>query len=109
MRNVALVDRLAAGWEIENPRLGQGADQAWVTELNLWGAEHLDLRDQALSLYGTLPAGAAVDVVYALRATTGGVFTLPPVEVGAMYDPDLWGRGAGATITVKGGWEPYFL
>lgn len=109
MRNVALVDRLAAGWEIENPRLGQGADQAWVTELNLWDAEHLDLRDQALSLYGTLPAGAAVDVVYALRATTGGVFTLPPVEVGAMYDPDLWGRGAGAVVTVKGGWEPYFL
>ena len=104
VRNVALLDRLAAGWEVENPRLhGDGEFEA------SWTPDHIDVRDDHLSLYGTLPPGRSVEVSWTLRATTAGTFTLPPIEVTAMYDDTVWARAPGGTVTIRGGWEASFL
>lgn len=102
--NVALVDRLPAGWEIENPRLGAGGDADWIDADLSWTADHMNLRDDRVEVFGTLQGGESREVVYQVRAVSAGTFTLPPVEAEAMYDPALKARQPGGTITVRSPW-----
>jgi uncharacterized protein YfaS (alpha-2-macroglobulin family) len=109
VQNLALVDRLPAGWEIENPRLGRGVPVEWVDRETLWQADAMNVRDDRLELFGALEKGEARKVVYAVRAVTAGTFTLPPVEVEAMYDPRVWAREAGGQVEVSGPWKDFLL
>ena len=109
VQNIALVDRFPAGWEIENPRLGRGGVADFIDRDSLWQAEHLNLRDDRLELFGTLKAGESRSVVYALRAVTAGQYMAPPVEAEAMYDPSIWTRQLGEPVTVLGNWDDFFL
>jgi uncharacterized protein YfaS (alpha-2-macroglobulin family) len=105
MSNIALVDRIPAGWEIENPRLGRSdATPEWVDEERLWAADHLDLRDDRLEVFGELQKAEIRQVVYAVRAVTAGRFQLPTADAEAMYDPRSWARVHGGTVEVKGPW-----
>ncbi|HXT51594.1 MAG TPA: hypothetical protein VN811_11160, partial [Thermoanaerobaculia bacterium] len=105
MSNIALVDRIPAGWEIENPRLGRSdARPEWVDADRLWEADHLDLRDDRLEVFGELKQAEIRQVVYAVRAVTAGSFQLPTAEAEAMYDPRSWARVHGGTVEVKGPW-----
>jgi uncharacterized protein YfaS (alpha-2-macroglobulin family) len=105
MSNIALVDRIPAGWEIENPRLGRSdATPEWVDEERLWAADHLDLRDDRLEVFGELQKAEIRQVVYAVRAVTAGKFQLPTADAEAMYDPRSWARVHGGTVEVKGPW-----
>lgn len=107
MENLALVDRIPAGWEIENPRLGRGALPEWAQAVDLWRPEYMDLRDDRFQVFGPLEGGQEVTVVYAVRAVTAGTFAVPPVYAEAMYDPRVWARAAGATAVIDGGWGDY--
>ncbi len=109
IQNVALVDRIPAGFEIENPRLGRGAAASWIDADHLWAPNYLDVRDDRIAVFGSLAPGEARKVVYAVRAVTAGRFTLPPVEAEAMYDPRIWAREAGGTVTVAGPWKDLLL
>jgi hypothetical protein len=109
IQNLALVDRFPAGWEIENPRLGRGGLLNFVDSDDLWRAEHLNLRDDRLEMFGALEGGESRQVVYALRAVTSGQFTAPPVEIEAMYDPSIWARQLGQPVTILGKWDDFFL
>ncbi|MCI0668976.1 MAG: hypothetical protein L0Y64_00795, partial [Myxococcaceae bacterium] len=109
VQNLALVDRLPAGWEIENPRLGRGVPVDWVDRDALWAADSLNVRDDRLEMFGALERGQTRKVVYAVRAVTAGTFTLPPVEVEAMYDPRIWAREAGGQVEVSGPWKDFLL
>jgi hypothetical protein len=106
--NIALVDQLPAGWEIENPRLNRGPKIDWAWK-NLWAADYMNLRDDRIELFGNLAAGQTKRVVYAVRAVTAGKFTLPPVQAEAMYDPGIWAREEGGTVEVAGPWKDYLL
>ncbi|MEM7354619.1 MAG: MG2 domain-containing protein, partial [Acidobacteriota bacterium] len=66
--NIALVDRIPAGWEIENPRLGRDATAGWLDADKLWQPDHMDLRDDRIELFGHLARGESRKVVYAARA-----------------------------------------
>lgn len=103
--NIALVDRIPAGWEIENPRLGRDGDVEWVDRDSLWQADHMNLRDDRLEVFGHLEKGQSRKVVYAVRAVTAGRFTVPPVEAEAMYDPRVWAREGMASVVVRGPWQ----
>jgi uncharacterized protein YfaS (alpha-2-macroglobulin family) len=107
--NVALVDRLPAGWEVENPRLGRGSLPQWARRSvgEPWRVEHLNIRDDRLELFGALRPGQTVWVIHVARATAAGRFTAPPVFAEAMYDPGLWARAAGRVISVAGPWARY--
>jgi uncharacterized protein YfaS (alpha-2-macroglobulin family) len=109
VQNLALVDRIPAGFEIENPRLGRGQVAGWLDAERQWAPEFMDVRDHQLAVFGKLEAGESRTVTYAVRATTAGQFTLPPVEAEAMYDPRLWAREAGGTIRVAGPWKDSLL
>lgn len=103
--NIALVDRIPAGWEIENPRLGRGQAVDWIDSDKLWAADHLDLRDDRLEVFGHLERNESRKVVYGVRAVTAGSFAVPPVEAEAMYDPEIWAREAGEKVHIAGPWD----
>jgi hypothetical protein len=106
MGNIALVDRIPAGWEIENPRLGRSdATPEWVDTDRLWEADHLDLRDDRVEVFGHLAKGEIRQVIYAVRAVTAGKFALPTADAEAMYDPRSWARVRGGTVEIEGPWK----
>jgi uncharacterized protein YfaS (alpha-2-macroglobulin family) len=109
VQNVALVDRIPAGFEIENPRLGRGTRPEWVGEDDEWIPDYMDVRDHELAVFGKIPARSTRKVVYAVRAVTAGTFTLPPAEASAMYDPSVWSRVEGGTVRVGGPWKDNLL
>jgi uncharacterized protein YfaS (alpha-2-macroglobulin family) len=109
VRNIALVDRLPAGFEIENARLGRGAQVEWVEEDDVWAMDYLNLRDDRLEAFGELGGKARKKIVYAVRAVTAGKFVAPSVEAEAMYDPSVWARDKARTVVVSGPWKEVLL
>ena len=109
IQNIALVDRLPAGFEIENPRLGRTTKPDWVKDEDLWAADFMNMRDDRLEAFGRLEAHTSKKVVYTVRVVTSGKFAIPPVELGAMYDPTLWAREKGGTAVIGGPWTGKLL
>ena len=102
--NLAVVDRLPAGFEIENPRLGRDA----VTDVpgDPFDVAAMNLRDDRVELFGDLPGGGVRAFSYAVRAVTAGTFTAPPAQAEAMYDPDVLSTDVAGTVRVRGPWDP---
>ncbi len=109
IQNIALVDRLPAGFEIENPRLGRTTKPDWVKDEDQWAVDFMNMRDDHLEAFGQLGPHESKQIVYTVRAVTSGKFTIPPVEAGAMYDPTLWARAKGGTAVVGGPWTGKLL
>lgn len=107
--NIALVDRLPAGWEIENPRLSRGTAAEWLDPAQNWNADYMDIRDDKLAVFGSLEAGESRKVVYAVRAVTSGSFTIPPADAFAMYDPNVWARVEADVARIEGPWAEFLL
>ncbi|MBA2661600.1 MAG: hypothetical protein H0U74_04855 [Bradymonadaceae bacterium] len=105
LTNVALVDRLPAGWEIENPRLGRDTLPNWARNKKLWASDHLNMRDDRLETFGGLKQRETVELIYAARATLAGTFHVPSVEAEGMYDPDVWARAPMGSIEIEGPWS----
>lgn len=105
--NLALVDRVPAGWEIENPRLGRDLRPEWLDEDSLWAADHMDVRDDRLEVFGHLEKNETRLLVYAVRAVSAGEFAVPAATLEAMYDPRLWAQSEAGRTEVMGAWpEP---
>lgn len=86
LRNVAVVDLLPAGFEIENPRLQSRKGIEWIGE-TAYEPDYMDIRDDRLMIYGDLRAGQTHKFYYGIRVVTAGTFALPPVRAEAMYAP----------------------
>jgi len=86
LENVAIVDMLPAGFEIENPRLQSRRGVDWIGDRS-WQPKYIDMRDDRLILYGDVPYGREVTFYYGLRAISEGTFILPPIQAEAMYAP----------------------
>lgn len=100
LENLAVVDLLPAGLEIENPRLvNAGSSLAWMTGRS--EPDHLDLRDDRLLYFGSVTAGRPTKFYYAARAVTRGTFTLPHVFAEAMYDPAFRANAGAGTLQIK--------
>ncbi|MFT3699274.1 MAG: MG2 domain-containing protein [Kofleriaceae bacterium] len=104
IQNIALVDRLPAGFEIENPRLGRTTKPDWVKDEDQWATDFMNMRDDRLEAFGTLPPHTSKKLVYTVRAVTAGKFTVPPIEAEAMYDATLWARAKGEQAVIAGPW-----
>ncbi len=106
-RDVALVDPLPAGFEGASLRAedndevlghGYGADD-WTGRWWVW--QWKEQRDEETRAFaGQLNAGLT-RFHYLARALISGTFTAAPTTVEAMYEPDLHGRSASATVVVK--------
>lgn len=110
VENVAIVDRIPAGWEIENPRLGRGMLPDWARDREPWDADYLDLKDDRYMIFGGLDGHETVHVFYAVRVVSAGSFTMPGMWAEAMYDPEIWGREPPVeNVNVSGPWEAEIL
>lgn len=66
-----------------------------------WYFSHIELRDEKVVLSTDyLPAGTYV-YTYLARASSAGTFKVIPPTAAEFYFPDVGGRGAGSTFTVK--------
>ena len=97
-----IVDLLPAGFEIENPRIGDGRSTEDVAEqLGLTAVDHIEMRDDrfvaAIDMNGSYREFA---VAYLVRAVTPGTFTLPAAFVEDMYKPQYHARTAMGEITI---------
>lgn len=93
LNNVAVIDLLPMGLEIENARLSTSADIPWLKSSAQ--PDYTDIRDDRMNLYLTL---TQEDVVYyyTTRAVTVGHFAIPSVRAEAMYDESKYSfSGAG--------------
>ncbi len=97
--NVAIVDALPAGLEVENPRLASsaalGPNPLFATDT----ASHVEFLDDRVVLFCRSRREKQV-FGYALRATTAGRFDLPPVQASCMYDPAIASLGRGGRVKV---------
>ena len=100
---LALVQILPAGWEIDNMRLAGAALPQWMADWRLNGEEYLDIRDDRIMWFFDLTAPSqALDFVVRLNAVTPGTYTLPPTLAEAMYDRAYQALQPGGTVAVEG-------
>ncbi len=95
--NVAVVDALPGGFEVENPRL---ATSVVVGSPTSYRADRTEFLDDRVVVFTSVSRDART-FVYALRAVTAGEFVVPPIQASSMYDPglaSLHGGGALARI-----------
>lgn len=101
IEEVALVQVLPAGWEIENIRLSGEAHPDWMSRWSLNREEYLDLRDDRVMWFFDARYGGRYDFVVKLNAVTVGEFTMPPTLVEAMYNNDFQATKAWPKVRVK--------
>jgi uncharacterized protein YfaS (alpha-2-macroglobulin family) len=96
--NVVITDILPAGFEIENPRLSQSSEMAWIKGESI--PEHFDIRDDRINLF-TRVDGKARSFYYVVRAVSKGSFVMGPVSADAMYNGEYHSYNGAGTIVVK--------
>lgn len=96
-----LVEMLPAGFELENPALGNSikleelsieGKPAWQSEWNDY-LKHQEFRDDRYTAALDLSAGGNQQLVYLMRAVTPGRYPVPPTQVEDMYRPELRALG----------------
>jgi len=121
--HVALVDPLPAGLELLNPALattghlpdegggdvtalgapGLGGPQTpggWWRWSRPW-FDHQNLRDDRVEAFSALLWEGVHSYRYVARATTPGVFVVPPPKAEEMYSPETFGRGQSDRVIVE--------
>jgi alpha-2-macroglobulin len=63
--------------------------------------EHQNLRDDRAEAFASLLPAGVYEYSYLVRATTPGTFVAPPPRAEMMYEPETFGRGAGAIVVVE--------
>jgi alpha-2-macroglobulin len=106
--HVALVDPLPAGFETLNPELAITGHipQDPNDQTNKWRwawrwFEHQNMRDERVEAFTSLLWEGVYNYSYVARATTPGVFVVPPSKAEEMYHPETFGRGATDRVVVE--------
>ncbi|MCZ6820926.1 MAG: alpha-2-macroglobulin, partial [Calditrichaeota bacterium] len=98
--NVAIVDMLPAGFEIENPRLQSRKGVDWIGD-KAFRPAYMDIRDDRMIIFGNFRMGRIEKFYYGLRAVTAGEFILPPVRAEAMYAPQKTSVASSGKVVVS--------
>ncbi len=107
--HVALVDPLPAGLEIVNPALAVSGDVPQDPDSPgyrygwwWWGTwyEHQNMRDERAEAFASLLWDGVYTYSYVARATTPGVFVVPPAKAEEMYSPEVFGRSGSDLVIV---------
>lgn len=106
VENVVIADLVAAGLEIENPRLSDRGGFDWIKQRrernrsNQLNVDYLDVRDDRFLVFTTAVTEER-EFFYGLRAVTAGRFVLPPAKAEAMYDPSVRSIRGGGEVTIR--------
>ncbi len=91
IENIAISDRLPAGFEVENANLGRSDDMPWVDESSLFKPAYVDRKDDRVNIFGDLADSRVnewLHYYYIVRAVSQGEFTAAAAKVEAMYEPE---------------------
>ncbi len=97
--NIAIIDMLPGGLEIDNPRLANNSNLAWLSERSA-APDYLDIRDDRMVLFYSFERAGTYQYYYALRAVTRGDYVLPPVKAECMYQPELSSIASSGQISI---------
>jgi len=100
VQNVVVENLLPSGLEVENPRLSTTETLPWVTDANNT-IDYLDLRDDRILVFTSLPSNSWVSFYTLARAVAPGKFRLPPIHAEAMYNPAFQATAERGKIEVK--------
>jgi uncharacterized protein YfaS (alpha-2-macroglobulin family) len=112
-RYVAVTDPLPAGFEaVESwfattaTDLARAQDQQGGQDDRRWwwtrgGFDHVERHDDRVHLFATRLSEGVHEFSYIARATTAGTFRTAPAHAEEMYEPEVFGRTATATIEVQ--------
>ena len=116
--HVALADPLPAGLEALNPELavteklpdesteasiyrgGRGISDFYWSWRGTW-YEHQNLRDERAEAFTSLLWEGEHVYTYVARATTPGLFVVPPTKAEEMYEPETFGRGQSDRVRIE--------
>ncbi|MEW6130615.1 MAG: alpha-2-macroglobulin family protein [Acidobacteriota bacterium] len=109
--HVALVDPIPAGLEPMNPALATtGSIPQDPTSSDFqrgywwwWRTwyEHQNMRDERVEAFASLLWEGVYNYSYVARATTPGVFVVPPTKAEEMYHPETFGRSSSDRVIVE--------
>lgn len=95
--NVAIVNVLPGGTEVENPRLATSAHAGGDVDVRPDRTEFLD--DRVILFTSVGQEKRQFD--YYIRATTAGEFAAPPIEASCMYDPGFAALTGGGRVEIS--------
>jgi uncharacterized protein YfaS (alpha-2-macroglobulin family) len=99
--NVAIVDALPGGFEVENPRLETsqklGDDSSAANED---AADHVEFLDDRVVIFASATFKPRT-FRYPVRAVSAGQFAHPPIQASSMYDSGVASVHGGGTIEVR--------
>ncbi|HWC77798.1 MAG TPA: hypothetical protein VG778_10060, partial [Blastocatellia bacterium] len=109
--HVALVDPLPAGLEPMNTALAvtgsvpqdpndEDLKRGWWWWRRPW-FEHQNMRDERVEAFTSLLWEGVYTYSYFARATTPGLFVVPPAKAEEMYHPETFGRGGTDRVVVE--------
>jgi len=96
LNNVAVVDALPGGMEVENPRLSTSAPRH---RQRFAEPDRVEFLDDRVVLFASAN-GFPQTYSYSLRAISQGDFTLPPVQATCMYDSALSSMHGSGTLKI---------
>jgi alpha-2-macroglobulin len=94
--NIAMVDTLPAGMEVENPRL---AEQAGIDGYES-DIDQADFQDDRVIIFCNATSHKQT-FHYSLRVISAGSFEIPPIQASSMYDPAIASLGASGKMNAK--------
>jgi uncharacterized protein YfaS (alpha-2-macroglobulin family) len=97
--NVAIVDMIPAGFEIDISPEGLGNRASGPTDATTWRPDFVDVREDRVVFYGTVGTDAQT-FSYRLKPTNRGTFTVPPLYAEGMYDRSVQARSLGGKFTI---------
>ncbi len=97
--NIAIVDALPGGMEIENPRLATSSTQSYNGRTD--NPDHVEFLDDRVILFCSANKNERF-FRYSLRVTTAGIFDLPPIQASCMYEAGIACLGPEGSVIIKG-------
>jgi uncharacterized protein YfaS (alpha-2-macroglobulin family) len=97
---VALVDLLPGGFEVDLGAQGLAERQSLYESSDTWHPTHVDVREDRVVFYGWVDATAR-EFAYRIKPTNRGRYAVPPVQAEGLYERAVEARAPGGTIEVK--------
>ncbi|MFA6301786.1 MAG: alpha-2-macroglobulin [Legionella sp.] len=88
LNNISIVDLLPGGFEVV------------IDSVKIDGMEYVAVREDRIIYFGPVDSSTK-ELVYKIKATNTGTFTVPPAYAQAMYNPGIIARGTASSIKVS--------
>jgi alpha-2-macroglobulin len=98
--NVAVVDLLPAGVELDLSPEAIGSRQSLQTGPDQWLPDYIDAREERVLFYGTVTPEVR-RFVYRVRTIGKGTFVVPPLYAEAMYNRQIRSRSRGGVLPIN--------